>query len=162
MAIDEPHERRVERDLQRGAQFAADARRDAARGDRDPARPRLDRRLHRDEAVFRLIDRAQQELVPVGERAHADRRRLFLRGENYEERVGHVFIAHVVVIANPRDVGSDLAQRLDLLRGLTIVFGADDDALAIAQVQPDRIEDERILRDVERGRFGHQKSTGRR
>jgi hypothetical protein len=138
--------------LQRRAQLSPDARRDAAGRNGDPARSRFHRGLHRDEAVFGLVDRAQQEFVFVGQRAHANGRRLFLRREDDEERVGDIVIRHVVVVADPGDVRTDFVERLDFFSRLAIVFGADHDALAPAQIESDREENERVFGDVERFR----------
>jgi hypothetical protein len=83
-------ERSVERRLQTARSDAADARRDAAGRDRDARRARLHDRLHRDVAVGRLIDRAQQVAVPVGEIAQPRRERCILRCRDHEERAGNV------------------------------------------------------------------------
>ena len=75
-AIDEAHELRVQHALQGFFDDLADARRDAAGRDADAHRAGAHDRLHRDEAEARLIDRAQQKPVHVGERAQPRRKRV--------------------------------------------------------------------------------------
>src|ERR1700681_98684 len=77
----------VEHALQRGLEDLADARRDTARRNRNAHRTRPHDRLHRDETVARLVDRAEQKPVGVGERAQARRQRLVLRRRDHEERL---------------------------------------------------------------------------
>ena len=108
--------------LQRGAQRCADARRDAAGRDRDPRRPGLHRRLHRDETVRRLIDRAQQKAVPVGQRAQARRERgVAAASRSRRTRRARPRRARAAGSRSHVDVGADLAQVARLLDRLAVV-----------------------------------------
>ncbi len=135
---DESREARVHRALQRVLERLADARREAGGRDRDAHRPRFRDRRHRDEAVARLIDAAQQEAMAVGERAQSRRKRRVLRRRDDEERAGEVVVAKLARVVDAHDVRPGLAQRGLFRDRLAVVGCADHHAPAPVEIETDR------------------------
>src|SRR6202166_4888155 len=119
--VHETHESRVECRLDGGAKARADARRDTAARNRDAHGTSLGDRLHRDEAVTRLIDRTEEKAMTIRHAPQSDRKRFVLRRADHEKSVPHDFFRSGARVLDPLDRGADLRQRFGLLTGFAIV-----------------------------------------
>ena len=94
-----------------------DPRRETGGRNRDAHGTGLRDRGHRDEAVARLIDAAQQKALAIGELAQARRERRVLRRRDDEERIRQIVgRARALRIGDAAHVGARFEQRRRLLR----------------------------------------------
>jgi hypothetical protein len=109
--------------------------------------------LHRNEAICRLIDRAQEKPVPLGQLAQPRRELRILRCRDNEEGSGHIRFAYHARIVQPDDIRTGLAQITRLFQRFLVVGRADYDATPSGEIETHRIERRRqhLGRELHRG-----------